>query len=175
MFNRTKTESRVNAELSPEELHKWDPFTMRIAERNSPVNHILNRLDQKFSDFLILNTTSLSQYSAATVKEFILGVKKEQTKTVLQFVDTYFENVVVKNSNVRPGTVKQYRRAINHLIRFLDIRNQKSLIFDQLDFAFASEFKQYLVNTDPALDKAGMTEVSAATVIKKIIGYRREE
>jgi hypothetical protein len=39
-----KSESRLNAELNEEQLLKWDPLTMRVAEKGSQINQQLNRL-----------------------------------------------------------------------------------------------------------------------------------
>ena len=68
-------------------------------ERNAAINHILNRLDQKFSDFVILNSTNLSMHNAAYIKDYKLGNYKAQTITVINFIDNYFENEVANNIN----------------------------------------------------------------------------
>ncbi|WP_276502802.1 phage integrase SAM-like domain-containing protein [Terrimonas pollutisoli] len=113
---------------------------MRLSERNSPVNHHLNRLDQKFSDFLIPNTTSLSQFTAGDIRDQIIGIRSQKPEKVAEFIDNYFEKTIVSNINFRPGTVKQYRRAINHFNRFLEINSQKTITFPQLDYVLASAF-----------------------------------
>ena len=166
-YKRAKSENRLNAEIAENELLKWDPISMRLIERNSPINHQLNRLDQQFNDFLILNATSLPQYTAAYIRDYVLGNTKTQSKTVLKFVDEYFENAVANNISRTPGTVKNYRRAINHLCAFLAFKNKKSLLLEQLDLVIASDFKNYLTNSNPQIERVGMTEVSAAGVIKK--------
>jgi hypothetical protein len=76
-------------------------------ERNAAINHILNRLDQKFSDFMILNSTNLSMHNAAYIKDYILGNYKAQTITVIIFIDNYFENEVVILLTVVPESVYQ--------------------------------------------------------------------
>ena len=166
-FKNAKVESRLNAEVLEKDLQKWDPMTMRFQDRNNPVNHQLNRLDEKFSEFRILNTNSLSSYSASVIKDYVLGNGKAQLITVAKFVDDYFENAVANNVSKTPGTVKTYRRAINHLNAFLAQKNQKSMLLEQLNFDFASAFKNYLVNSNSQLKRVGMTEVSAAGIIKK--------
>ncbi|WP_276501213.1 tyrosine-type recombinase/integrase [Terrimonas pollutisoli] len=167
-YKGLKTESRLNVELTQDEIRKWDPFTMRFSERNFPANHILNRLDQKFTDFLILNSTELSRYNPVDIKNFVIGVEtKSSSIALLDFIDNYFKNEVAANINKTPGTVKTYRRAINHMHGFLSYRNQRSLTVQQLTFEIANDFKNYLTNSNPQLNRAGMTEVSAAGVIKK--------
>jgi len=166
-FNRLKSDTRLNIELSENDLLKWDPITMRLVERNSPVNHHLNRLDQKFHEFITLNATELPKYSASFMKDYVLGNNISQQKTVLKFVDDYFENSVMQNVSRTAGTIKNYRRSINHLRNFLMLRKQENLTFEQLNYELAEDFKSYLVNSNPALNRVGMTEVSASGVIKK--------
>jgi site-specific recombinase XerD len=69
--------------------------------------------------------------------------------------------------NLRPGTLKNYRRAINHLNNFLSARNAKQLLLEEFKYEHASDFKNYLISSNPQLNRTGMTEVSAAGVIKK--------
>jgi hypothetical protein len=67
-FQGKKSETRLNAELDEQHLLIWDKMAMRVAEKNSPVNHYLNRLHQKFNDFLILNADSLPEYGAPMIR-----------------------------------------------------------------------------------------------------------
>lgn len=100
-----------------------------------------------------------------------LGLHKTQDKRILQFVDEYFLEHVVNNANHTPGTIKNYRRGINHLSAFLRIRQLETLSIEQLNFELAANFMSYLVNIDPTNDRKGMTEVSAAGVIKKCVPF----
>lgn len=162
-----KSETRLNAELNDDLLLKWDPITMRVSERSSLINQQLNKLDQKFYEFIAANATNLFNYSPAYIKDFVLGNNTSHQKTVLKFVDDYFTNSVMQNVSRTPGTVKNYRRSINHLRNFLVLRKQENLLFEQLNFELAEDFKNYLVNSNPTLNRIGMTEVSASGVIKK--------
>lgn len=85
----------------------------------------------------------------------------------MQFVDDYFVNAVVNNVSRAAGTIKNYRRSINHLRNFLVQKKQENLVFEQLNYEFAVDFKNYQVSTNPGLNRTGMTEVSASGVIKK--------
>ncbi len=164
---RLKCESRLNAEITSLELIRWDSITMRLSGGNCAINHILERLNQKFQDCLILNSTTMPSITAEWIKDYVLGKINSQQRSVLQFVDDYFQNGIAKNANKSPGTIKTYKRAINHLVKFLGFRKQKTLTFEHLDYIFASDFKNYLVNTNLPLNKFGMTEASAAVIIKK--------
>jgi hypothetical protein len=123
-YQRAKTETRLNVEVSEMDFLKWDPINMRIVERNSPINHHLNKLDQKFQEFITINATELPKYNAVFIKDYILGNNISARKNVLKFVDDYFTNSVLNNVNRRPGTIKNYRRSINHLSNFLKFRKQ---------------------------------------------------
>jgi site-specific recombinase XerD len=166
-YKRAKAETRLNIELLEQDILKWDPITMRLMERNSPANHQLNRLDQKFQEFITLNITQLPKYSASYIKDYVLGNDLAQQKSVMKFIDDYFTGSVMQNVSRTAGTIKNYRRSINHFRNFLSLRKQVKLIFEQVDFELAQDFKNYLVNSNPAMNRIGMTEVSASGVIKK--------
>jgi site-specific recombinase XerD len=166
-YQRTKTETRLNIELGALEIMKWDPVTMRIMEKNSPVNHHLNRLEQKFQEFITLNATHLPKYSAHFMKDYVLGNNHSLQRSVAKFIEEYFAEAVTNNVNRSAGTIKNYRRSVNHFNNFLRLRKRENLSFAELNFEVAADFKNYLVNSDPINDRIGMTEVSAAGVIKK--------
>ena len=105
-YKRKKVENRLNFELSTNDLLKRDSITMRLQERNAPVNHYLNRIESKFQDFLIGNATNLQEYSASAIRDAVLGFKKNERQTIMGFVDKYFEATILSNSNIAPGTVK---------------------------------------------------------------------
>jgi hypothetical protein len=161
-FQGKKSETRLNAELDEQHLLIWDKMAMRVAEKNSPVNHYLNRLHQKFNDFLILNADSIPTFSAPSIRDFIMGNTNKKKKPVMGFVDDFFNQAVLDNVNLQPGTLKNYRRAINHLANFLSSRNEKQLLLEEFKYEHAWDFKNYLTSSNLALDRIGMTEVSAA-------------
>lgn len=85
----------------------------------------------------------------------------------MSLVDDYIDKTILRNPNMAPGTIKAYRWSINHIKAFLESHNLKNLTTDKLDFQFALELKNFLVNANPVLEQAGMKDVSAAGVIKK--------
>ncbi len=166
-YQRTKAETRLNVMLTRQEVMRWDPITMRIQDRNSPVNHYLSRIEQKFNEFLIMEATNLPKFEACHIRDYILGFQKSRQIKVLEFVDKYFCDAVANNVGRTQATIKNYRRAINHLVNFLGSRKESGMLLLNLTYEVASDFKNYLVNSNPALDRIGMTEVSASCVIKK--------
>jgi hypothetical protein len=50
---------------------------MRLQERNLAVNDYLNRIESKFTDFLIGHVTCFHEYSTAAIRNLVLGIKKD--------------------------------------------------------------------------------------------------
>ncbi len=133
-FQRRKTECRLNVVIHEKDVPKWDPITQRMQERNSAVNHFLNRLDEKFTHFLVTNSTCLPQFSAIDIKCHILGMDDSKGQiSLMNFVDDYFEKNVLNNANCRQGTVKNYRRAINHLKAYLAHNKEQGMSIGKLN------------------------------------------
>lgn len=167
ILNGSKAEERLAIQFSQHEVQKWDPMTMRLQDRSSTNNFILNNLDQKFQEFLILNSTRLSQFTPRMILDHVMGKNYEQNITILEFVDSVFEKSIENNASLSPGTVRNYRKAINHLKAFLKYRNSEKLLLCQITSVFSREFMDYLLSKAPKYSKKAMTEVSAAYIIKK--------
>lgn len=60
VLNRKKAEMRLNIEILPQELNKWDEKMMRFSDREMQANALLNKIEQKFQDFRYHNATSLN-------------------------------------------------------------------------------------------------------------------
>jgi hypothetical protein len=63
-LNAQKAEFRLNAKVAETEVSKWDQMNMRLKGRSHYANHNLNDIDQKFQQFLILNSSKLNRYTA---------------------------------------------------------------------------------------------------------------
>ncbi len=166
-FQAKKAETRLNVSLKSSDLPRWDPISMRTQERNSPINHYLGRIEQKFNEFLILHADNLSEFTAVAIRDHILGLNSRKQVKATDFLNEYFAQAVVNNVDRTAATVKNYRRSINHFVNFLKVQKDPEMTLSNLTFEFASDFKNYLVSSNTSLGRVGMTEVSAAGVIKK--------
>jgi hypothetical protein len=117
--NRLKAETRLSADVSDKELLKWDRFTMRFADRNLYVNHILNKLDGRFQEFMIAHSSELHRFTAAEIRDHVMGKPKGAEKTVLAYIDTYYTTAVESNQKLSSGTIKNYRKSIVHFKKYL--------------------------------------------------------
>jgi integrase len=170
IINRTKAENRLLAEVSETDLQKWDPITMRFIDRSHLANHILNGLDQKFTQFVTINYDRLRQFSARDILTEILGEPKTAESGIIMYCDSYFVETILSNTNLSTGTKKIYKKAINHLKQFLKLRGTEKLEISALSNSLALEFKDYLlkdIRISPTKLKIGMTEPSAAVIVKK--------
>ena len=166
-FRRKKVENRLNVEIDETELSIWDPFNMRLQKKNTPEKHYLNRIQQKFDEFVIMESTNLSQHTAFTIRDYVLGLSDKRKINLMEWVDKYFEEAVLNNVNKTISTIKNYRRAINHLVAFVSFSKKQQITVDEVNFDFAASFKNFLVSSNTSIGRVGMCEVSAATVIKK--------
>lgn len=166
-LNGKKAEIRLNVDLTEAQFLYWDPVLMRVSEKKSLINQYLNNIELKFQEFLAANGHRLPALNASYIRDSILGYSKDVQTSVLKFVEKYYTEAVINNINRTPGTIKNYRRSINHFKKFLADRKQENLSFQHLTFEVAQDFKNYLVSSDPAKGRIGMTEVSASGVIKK--------
>jgi hypothetical protein len=166
-FNRQKAETRLNADVSESQLLKWDPHTMRFADRSLYGNHMLNKLDERFHEFLVAHSLDLHRFPAAEIRDHIIGKPNGVEKSVLQYIDKYYKNAVESNLKLSPGTIKNYRKAIVHFRKFLVHKKLERLTLSGLNNAVALGFKDYLLSSVPDIKKSAMTEPSAAGIIKK--------
>lgn len=167
IVNRTKAENRLLAEVPETDLLKWDPITMRFTDRGILANHILNGLDQKFLQFVTLNAERIRQLQAREILDHVMGQESRPKTGIIDYVDAYFNNSILNNSNISTGTVKNYRKAVNHLKSFLRHRKTEKMELSELTNSLALEFKDYLLGNIPGKLTKGMTEPSAAGIVKK--------
>ncbi len=167
-FNGSKAESRLNEEISYSEFRLWNTTTMRLDIRKAPLNVYLDNLEARF-EYFTSDVSSLAEQNAAAIRDYVIEGIPTRVKrmTLMQFVNEYYQKTVVNNVNCAQGTIKNYRRAVNHLHNFLSHTKRQTMMLEELNFEFASDFKNYLVSNNAMIGKIGMTEVSAATVIKK--------
>jgi len=116
-------------EHSESDFLNWDPIAMQLNQRNNPINHYLNRIRQKFQEFLMLNATEMGKFSASKIRDIVLGYHQKKIR-VMEFVDKYFQDVVMNNVNRAQGTIKNYQLPINHLQNFISHTKQQTLTID---------------------------------------------
>jgi integrase len=166
-LNFQKCERRLNIDVTEQDLNKWDPLHMRFIDRSFYGNQIIGMIDLRFGQFMALNSFSLAQHTPESIMNFITGENKAKPILVTNYIEDYFKNTVVTNSNIAIGTVKNYRKANNHFKAFLLHRKTEKLTISELTNSLALEFKDFLLGNIPGKLTKGMTEPSAAGIVKK--------
>lgn len=161
-----KAEERLTLEVNDDDLLKWSPMSMRFSDRNNSVNRLLNSLDQKFDEFIIVNSSSLYHYRPRKILDHVLGKPENEETIVLDFVQSYYNNKIAHNVDLSKGTIKNYNKSINHLKAYLKSVNKEKIAFTDLNNTLAVEFMDYLKAPNPTVKKIGMTMVSASSVFK---------
>lgn len=167
-LNRKKAEMRLNIEVLPEELKKWDERTMRFVDRDMSANALLNTIDKKFEDFRHHHSTSLAEYNVKTIRNLILGLDLKPTPLILTYVEKYYNNAIASNTQITEGTKKNYRKALKHLKEFMVFKKIQDASLKDITMTFAHGFCDYLLGSFPDCDHKGMKEPSALDNIKKM-------
>lgn len=167
-LNRKKAEMRLNIELSPTELKKWDDRTMRFIDREMSANAVLNSIDKKFEDFRHHHATSLAQFNVKTIRNHLLGLDAKPSPTIQHYIDKYYNTAIIPNTQLSSGTKKNYKKALKHLREYLEFSRTKDALVKDINMSFAHGFRDYLLGSFPDLERIGMKEPSALDNIKKM-------
>ena len=167
-LNRKKAEMRLNIEVTPEELNKWDEKTMRFADREMTANALLNTLDKNFEDFRHRNGANLGEFNVKTIRNLILGLDSKANPLIINYIDKYYNAAIAPNAQMAEGTKRNYRKALKHLREFLLFRKAKDAEIKSMNMSFAYDFRDYLLGTFPNCKRIGMKEPSALDNIKRL-------
>jgi hypothetical protein len=90
---------------------------MRLLDRTVMANKLLNAFDQRFENFLLINATGLSKFHPRAILDYVLGREEDKKKEVkiIFYVDQYFTKVILANKQLSAGTVRNYKKSLNHL------------------------------------------------------------
>lgn len=133
------------------------------------------RTTKEITDRFILDKIS---FSSNAVIEKLLAVYSPSTKAlapathVFDFIDKYIED---NKASREPGSMSVYRSLKNHLQNF-QIKKQKKVTFDNIDYAFFLEFKNFLIHTKARGAPSGLGNVTIAkqlSTLKTFLNYAR--
>lgn len=168
LLDRKKSEMRLNVEVKKEDLRKWDSETMRFREKKNNANAVLNKIESKFEEFQYHSALTLANYDVKEVRNILMGVEQKPQIGAFEFAERYYMCTVETNQELTEGTKKNYRKAINHLKKFLQYKSIRSPAFKEITVALALDFKDYLLSPIPALEKIALKEPSAFDIVKKL-------
>ena len=167
-----KTESNQRQEPTGQfhqRTRKWNKNMQRVDLKNCLANDYLNKIEEKFNALRIFKSEEFDDYDLDTIKYLILGKNPNRKKipSVIQFVQNYYDTNIESSTRIKTGTKKNYLKAIKHMQAFIIYKRLNNKQVNTVDYKFANEFSNYLMNDHPEIQKYGMTEVSACGIIKK--------
>lgn len=163
ILNGKKAEKRLNLELDKREVMHWHQGLMRVELKDSVVNNHLDSISNEFRKFLALNEHELGSLTVKDIRNAVFKENKvsKSTKTIVDFIDAYFEDAVKNRTTITSGTKRNYVKAIKHFKAYLKANKLTELTFNKFEFKHAEGFKNYLLNDKPETKTRGMKETSA--------------
>jgi len=171
---KQKTERKLDVFISPNDLGFWKEDTQRLNTQKNRVNAELEKIETKFQGLKIITDENIYyKLSPDQIAEKILPGYSTQSSnqvSLISYVEDYYKNVITPSNSFKKGTKINYNKSINHLSNFLTFNGLRHLSL--LDFCssgkYAQKFKNYLTSNITELAKVGMSEPSAASIIKNI-------
>jgi integrase/recombinase XerD len=115
-----------------------------------------------------MKQAELHKFSAKQVLDIITGKAEEKDGiTVLQYIEDYYSNKILSNTQLTPGTKRNYKKANTHLKRFVLKLYDAAYKVRDLNYRFAQHFKDFLLSNDLQANKRGLTQTSATGNITK--------
>lgn len=164
---RIKAECRLPLDLTPEDSKLWNQTLERIDIKESDINKYLNTIEDKFMKFCLQNATNSKVYTPQEVRDEIMGVKTSKAISIYEYANQYYKQSIDQNPKFAISTKKNYRKALRHLLSFVEYSGLSKTSIQNLDYKFASAFSDFLMTEHPNLDRSAQSEVTACGNIKK--------
>ena len=166
-----KTEVKLQAFVTPaDEAAYWDGRIQRLAKYPNKVNAIIEGIQSEFDALPYTQKGKYYQLSPAEIKNLIFKTKLDSPikDVFIEYVQAYYNNIVLTNAKYGLGTRKNYNKSINHLVKFLTLKKILKIGLNEFSHEYAAQFNDYLTSDIAAIGKNSMTKQSATSVIIKI-------
>lgn len=163
-----KAECKLLFSVKPSQAKKWNPTTERLDIKGSSINKYLDDVEREISMIIDRHRSRLHKLTAKQIKDLITESlqPKQELVSLRTFIWNYLDKEIKQNGQYSHGTYKSYKKAINHLDRYLELNNE--LDFHNFFYSAARGFANYLMSDKPEIGRKGMTEVSAHTIVKRV-------
>ena len=168
---KVKTEVKLHAFLSlADEEAYWDSLTQRLAKPKNKVNAILEDIQSEFDALPHTQKGKYQQLTPLEIKNLIFKTTVSTPVKVffIDYVQDYYRNIVLASSKYGIGTRKNYNKSINHLVKFLSLKNLMKIHLAEFSHEYAAQFNDYLMSDIVSIGKKAMSKQSATSIIIKI-------
>lgn len=166
-YDGKKKELRLHHiyDLSENEFLNWNRSLMRVAFKTSKTNTYLNFIQNNFEEYLNQNF-KIKRHSFEEIITFITGnIPTENRVSVINFIKDVFEKNISKRLDIKNGTIRNYRKAINNFEKFIQYKNLDELLLIDFKFKNAEDFKLFLGSN---LNNSNVSSLSNIKRIKTI-------
>lgn len=159
-----KAESKLLFELDQDQLSLWNVELERLNVKGAILNMHIEKIETRFNQLVAIDFERIYTLSVKELRDELLGKNNSDSKFFREFLREYIKVEVHDSPLLKPATKLNYDKAAKHMYNFLETKPK--ILVNQIDFRFANDFKNYLMNKKPD-GRKGMTEVSACGIIKK--------
>jgi len=103
-----------------------------------------------------------------TIKDTLIKLDSKPIPSIKSYISKYYNTTIEPNEQISKNTKRNYRKTKNHIYTFLAERKLENATLKEVNSAFAFEFKDYLLGTNPGSERTGMKESSALDNVKKL-------
>jgi site-specific recombinase XerD len=170
IFNERKAEAKLPISIqNEEELKYWNKELMRLEKgiSRADVNEQIDSYQFNFRQLIKDNLHNLYYFNSKTILNNLCGKKEQETEVLLSvFLNKFLHQTVLCDTNISKGTKKNYKKSINHLMKFLTTSKFVDIKLKDFDNKLAHHFMDYLKGN--ANDKFALKDTSASGIIKII-------
>lgn len=168
LHQQTKREKRLNISIKENELANWNYQIGQLNAKSSSVNSYILKIQDEFNNWNSLNAKDPNKHNAYELIELLTGTKQKQIeKNLLDYFEDYYNNLKEKKTGFTIGTIKNYRKSINHFKKYLILNKLDKIKIDNFSKIHAQKFKEYLLDVKPD-NSIALRQVSASSIIMKI-------
>ncbi|MBV7269449.1 phage integrase SAM-like domain-containing protein, partial [Winogradskyella luteola] len=173
LHNRKKAEGKTS--LTPiigSEIDNWIETNQRFNSKDKKYlsyNLFLNEVENEFHHYLRDHKTQMATKTPHEIVNHLLNrVKMDETITILQAVNHFYEYDILPDVDKAPGTKNNYKRSVTHFSNFLKHTKLDRLHVTEFKRQHASKFIAYLKKPNKKYNKIALNGQSVHSVIKNI-------
>jgi integrase len=169
IHNGIKSEGRLNPNtaVSEKSLKYWHQPTQQFSKEIGEWNNDIAEIKEAFRE-ITRNKSKCRSLSAKQIKDYLMEDTPTINRTLIQEVELYYENNIYGQKEYARGTIKNKRKAINHLRAYLIASGMDSVSLDDFGKQQVQWFIAYLLQGDSKTNFKGMKRVSAAAIHKEL-------
>ena len=168
-YNKQKAESRLNLNnISKKQLRSWNPKFSRFEKGMNNYNMVICDIQSKFDKLMVRMQMDGTDLAATEIRDELVVVHGKNTESVSEKVNWFLDKVIMVDTQLSPGTKRNYKKSFNHFNKFLTRMKYDKIIITKFKVKHASQFVDYLFSENIKEKKSALTRVSANSILKNV-------